>query len=349
MLSLRTASLSLAVFATAAATALASSNVRADAVADFYKGKDITLIVSSSAGGGYDLYARLIARAMPKHVPGNPGIVVQNMPGAGGVTAANNLYNIAAKDGTAIGALQNTVPFEPILGNKAAQFDPLKFEWLGSPNTEIGLLLLWHTAKASTLDEAKKIETVVGTSGTASTPAFYARILNEVFGTKLKMVGGYPGQTEAFLAVERGELDGYPSTFWSSLKATKPEWIKEKKVKLLVQYGRKPHPELPNVPVARQVAASDADKTLLDVAMAPLEAGRPYLAPPNVPADRLAALRKALMDTFKDKQFLDDAAKANLEVDAEPKSGEAIAQLLTETYNAPEAVKARMLALYNAK
>ncbi len=326
-----------------------ATTAHADAISDFYKGKDLTLIVSSSPGGGYDLYARLIARSIGKHIPGAPNAVVQNMPGAGGVTAANNLYNVALKDGSVIGALQNTVPFEPILGNKAAQFDPLKFNWLGSPNTEIGLLLVWHTAKASTLDDAKKIETVVGTSGTASTPAFYARILNSVFDTKLKMVGGYPGQTEAFLAVERGELDGYPSTFWSSLKATKPEWIKEKKVKLLVQYGRKPHPELPDVPVAREIATSADDKALLDVAMAPLEAGRPYLAPPNVPADRVAALRKALMDTFKDKEFLDAAAKSNLEVDAAPKSGEAIAQLLTETYNAPEAAKARMLSLYNVK
>ncbi len=332
------------------ATAIASATgVQADAISDFYKGKDLTIIVSSSPGGGYDLYARMIARSIGKHIPGTPNAVVQNMPGAGGITAANNLYNIALKDGSVIGALQNTVPFEPIFGNKAAQFDPLKFNWLGSPNTEIGLLLLWHTAKANTIADTRTMETVVGTSGTASTPAFYARVLNEVFNTKLKMVGGYPGQTEAFLAIERGELDGYPSTFWSSLKATKPEWIKENKVKLLVQYGRKPHPELPNVPVAREMATNDEDRALLDVSMAPLEAGRPYLAPQNVPADRVAALRKALMDTFKDKDFLEAAAKANLEVDADPKSGEAIAALLTETYNAPESAKARMLTLYNAK
>ena len=348
MLRTRSSRLALPLIGLAAALA-GSADARADAISDFYKGKDLTLVISSSPGGGYDLYARLIARSLGKHISGTPNVVAQNMPGAGGITAANYLYNIALKDGSVIGALQNTVPFEPILGNKAAQFDPLKFNWLGSPNTEIGLLLLWQTAKANTIEDTKTIETVVGTSGTASTPAFYARVLNTVFNTKLKMVGGYPGQIEAFLAIERGELDGYPSTFWSSLKATKPEWIKDNKVKILVQYGRKPHPELPKVPVARELATNDADRALLDVAMAPLEAGRPYLAPPSMPADRVAALRKALMDTFKDKEFLDAAAKANLEVDAEPKSGEAIAQLLMETYNAPEAVKARMLALYNAK
>jgi tripartite-type tricarboxylate transporter receptor subunit TctC len=348
MLRTRSSRLALPLIGLAAVLA-GAADARADAISDFYKGKDLTLVISSSPGGGYDLYARLIARSLGKHISGTPNVVAQNMPGAGGLTAANYLYNIALKDGSVIGALQNTVPFEPILGNKAAQFDPLKFNWLGSPNTEIGLLLLWHTAKANTIEDTRTIETVVGTSGTASTPAFYARVLNTVFNTKLKMVGGYPGQIEAFLAIERGELDGYPSTFWSSLKATKPEWIKDNKVKILVQYGRKPHPELPKVPVARELATNDADRALLDVSMAPLEAGRPYLAPPNVPAERVAALRKALMDTFKDKEFLDAAAKANLEVDADPKSGEAIAALLTETYNAPEAAKARMLALYNAK
>jgi tripartite-type tricarboxylate transporter receptor subunit TctC len=346
---IRSARVALSAIGFVAAVASAASTAQADAVGDFYKSKDITLIVSSSAGGGYDLYARLIARHLGDYIPSKPKVVVQNMPGAGGITAANNLYNIALKDGSVIGALQNTVPFEPILNNKAAQFDPLKFDWLGSPNTEIGLLLLWHTAKANTLEDAKKIETVVGTSGTASTPAFYARILNTVFNTKLKMVGGYPRQTEAFLANERGEIDGYPSTFWSSLKATKPDWIKNNQVKLLVQYGRKPHPELPNVPVARELTDNADDKILLDIAMAPLEAGRPYLAPPNVPADRLAALRSGMMSTFKDKDFVSDVVKSGLEVDAEPKSGEAIAALLNETYNAPEAAKARLLAIYNAK
>jgi tripartite-type tricarboxylate transporter receptor subunit TctC len=335
--------------AIALAATAAASGAQADAISDFYKGKNVDIIVSSSSGGGYDTYARLISRHLGKHIPGAPDTVVQNMPGAGGIKAANHLYTIAAKDGTAIGALQNTVPFEPILGNKAAQFDPLKFNWLGSPNTEIGLLVVWHTAKAKTFEDAKKNEVIVGTSGTASTPAFYARILNTVFDTKLKMVGGYPGQTEAFLAMERGELEGYPSTFWSSLKVVRPQWITEHKVNLLIQYGRKPHPELPNVPVARQLAQKAEDKQLLDVAMAPLEAGRPYLAPPGVPADRVAALRKGLRETFKDEEFLAEAAKAKLEVDAEPKGGEEIADLLTETYNAPEATKKRLLEIYQAK
>jgi len=332
-----------------ASLVVASTAARADAVADFYKGKDIDIIVSSSPGGGYDTYARLIARHISKHVPGAPGTVVQNMPGAGGIKAANHLYSIASKDGTAIGALQNTVPFEPILGNKAAQFDPLKFNWLGSPNTEIGMLIVWHTHQAKTFEDAKKTEVIVGTSGSASTPAFYARILNTVLGSKLKMVGGYPGQTEAFLAMERGELDGYPSTFWSSLKVVRPAWITEKQVNIMIQYGRKPHPELPNIPVARELVKTAEDRQLLDVAMAPLEAGRPYLAPPNVPADRVAALRKAMMDTFKDKAFLAEADKAKLEVDAEPKGGEDIAVLLRETYDAPAATKQRLLELYQQK
>jgi tripartite-type tricarboxylate transporter receptor subunit TctC len=345
MLSYRSARIVLSL----AGLVMAAPAARADAVSDFYKGKDIEIIVSSSPGGGYDAYARLIARHISKHLPGAPGTVVQNMPGAGGIKSANHLYSIAAKDGTAIGALQNTVPFEPILGNKAAQFDPLKFNWLGSPNTEIGMLIVWHTHQAKTFEDAKKTEVIVGTSGSASTPAFYARILNTVLGSKLKMVGGYPGQNEAFLAMERGELDGYPSTFWSSLKVVRPDWITEKKVNIMIQYGRKQHPELPNVPVARELVLTAEDRLLLDVAMAPLEAGRPYLAPPGVPAERVAALRQGLQATYKDKDFLAEAARAKLEVDAEPKSGEDIAVLLRETYNAPAATKQRLLELYQQK
>ena len=298
---------SLAVTTVALAGVLPAVAAFADGVADFYSGKSVKLIVSSSAGGGYDTYARLISRHMGAKISGRPGIVVQNMPGAGGIKAGNFLYSVAEKDGLTIGGLQNTVSFEPLLGAKAAKFDPLKFNWLGSPNSEVGLLLVWHTSPAMTLADATRRVTVVGASGAASTPAFYARILNEVFGTKLKIISGYPGQTEAFLAMERGELEGYPSTFWGSLKATRSDWIKERKVRLLVQYGLKPHPEIPDVPVARTLAKTEADRRLLDVANAPLILGRPYVAPPGVPLDRLAALRKGLMTTFADAAFLAEA------------------------------------------
>lgn len=313
---------------------------------EFYQDKTVKLVVSSSPGGGYDTYARLIARHLGNIIPGEPDIMVQNMPGASGIKAGNYLYQIAEQDGTVIGALQNSVPFDPLLGVKAAQFDPLGFNWLGSPNSEVGMLLVWHTTPVDSFAEAVKRPIIVGSSGAASTPSFYARILNDVFDTKLKLINGYPGQTEAFLAMEKGELEGYPSTFWGSLKATKPDWIRDKQVKILLQYGQHPHPELPDVPVARDLAKSAEDKLLLDIAMAPLEVGRPYVAPPHVPAARVAALRAALMGTFQDEGFLQEAAKLRLEVDATPQTGEDIQAVLMRTYTAPKAVIDRLIAIY---
>ena len=319
---------------------------RADDTAAFYSGKDVKLVVSSSPGGGYDTYARLISRHIGPFIPGKPSIVVQNMPGAGGIKAGNFLYNVAARDGTVIGGLQNGVAFEPLFRRKEARFDPLKFNWLGSPNSEVGLLLVWDSVPVKTLADATRRVTVVGSSGAASTPAFYARILNDVFGTRLKLISGYPGQTEAFLAMERGELEGYPSTFWSSLKATRPDWIADKKVRLLVQYGLKAHPELPDVPVARDLATSADDKALLDLAMAPLVLGRPYLAPPEVPKARVGALRDALRASFLDKGFLAEAKKLRLEVDPSPQTGDDMAALLKATYAAPKPVVERLIKIY---
>jgi len=313
---------------------------------EFYQGKTVKLVVSSSPGGGYDTYARVIARHLGNVIPGEPDVMVQNMPGASGIKAGNYLFQIAEQDGTVIGALQNSVPFEPLLGVKAAQFDPLGFNWLGSPNSEVGLLLVWHTTSVDTFADAVKHPIIVGSSGAASTPSFYARILNSVFDTQLKLINGYPGQTEAFLAMEKGELEGYPSTFWGSLKATKPDWIRDKQVKILVQYGQQPHPELPDVPVARDLAKTADDKQLLDVAMAPLVIGRPYVAPPHVPAYRVAALRAALMGTFQDENFLQEAARLRLEVDATPQTGEDIQAVLMRTYAAPRAVLDRLIAIY---
>lgn len=320
--------------------------IAAGANTDFYQGKTVKLVVSSSPGGGYDTYARVISRHLSQFIPGEPDVIVQNMPGAGGIKAGNYLYHVAEKDGTVIGALQNSVPFEPLLGVRAAQFDPLKFNWLGSPNSEVGLLLVWHTSPVNSLADAAKTQVVVGASGAASTPAFYARILNTVFDTRLKLINGYPGQTEAFLAMEKGEVDGYPSTFWGSLKTTRPDWIRDNQVKILVQYGEKPHPELPGVPVARDLAQRDEDKQLLDVAMAPLVVGRPYVAPPNVPANRVAALRAALAGTFRDVAFLKEADKLRLEVDATPQTGEDIRNVLARTYATPKPVLDRLIAIY---
>src|SRR5215475_9824928 len=267
----------------AMALAACCASARADAVSDFYKGKELRLVISTTVGTGYDAYARAVGRHLGRHLPANPSIVPQNMPGAGGITMANHIYAVAPKDGTVFGMIQNTVPFEPLFENKAALFDPVRFNWLGTPATEVGLFIVYHTAKIRTLRDAQSHEFVAGTTGTASTPAFYGRLFNQLLGLKTRLVGGYPGQLELLLAMEKGEIDAMTSPFWSSLKVQRPQWYSEKTVAILFQYGAAPHPALKDVPFAPNLLPSTADKFLLAAASAPLETGRPIAAPPGVP------------------------------------------------------------------
>jgi tripartite-type tricarboxylate transporter receptor subunit TctC len=316
----------------------------ADAIADFYKGKAITLVVSSSAGGGYDTLARTVARFLGRHVPGNPAVIVKNMAGAGGITATNFLYNAAEKDGSQIGLLQNNTPFEPLLGAKEARYDPSKFEWLGTPSVETGVLVVWNASPVNSLADITRHETTVGAAGVNSTPAFYARLINDVFGTKLKIIVGYPGQTEAFMAMERGEIDGYPSVFLSTLQATKADWLPEKKIKALLYYGPEKRPELAHVAYAPELVTNEDDKALLDAAFAPLTLGRPLVMPPGVPAERLAAMRKALAETFADPDFFAESKRLGLGDNA-ARSGEEAQDAIRRAYAAPSRVLDRLRKL----
>jgi tripartite-type tricarboxylate transporter receptor subunit TctC len=320
-------------------TASGASHVSAQSIEDFYKGKTVSLVVSSATGGGYDTLARLVSRHLPKHIPGNPQVVVRNMPGAGGITATNHLYSVAARDGTVIGAVQNNTPFEPLFGTKQANYDARRFNWLGSPSVETGLLTVWAGSPIKTLDDARRNELKLGSSGANSTPSFYGRLMNSTLGLKLRMIVGYPGQNDALVAMERGELDGYPSAFYNSLMATRSSWIPEGKVNLLVQYGAEKEPQLPNVPFIFDVLKTDADKALWRVAVAPLGAGRPYLLPPETPADKVAAMRKAFKDAITDKEFLAEQEKLKLGADT-PRSGEQVLALIEEAYKAsPEVIE----------
>ena len=292
---------------------------RADAVSDFYKGKDLRLIISSTVGGGYDVYARTIARHLGRHIPGNPNIVPQNMPGAGGIAAANHIYAIAPKDGSVIAAIQNTVPFEPFFENKAAVFDAAKLSWLGTPTTEVGMYIVWHASKVKSLRDAQTMEMIAGGAGAASTPAFYGRVFNQILHMKARLVTGYPGQNEILLAMENGEVEAMPSPFWSSLKVQRPKWYPEATIRVLFQYGAAPHPELQGVPFALDLLDNAADKILLTAASAPLALGRPYAAPPGIPADRLAALRAAFDAMVRDPAFQAEATRRNLYI--EPTAG----------------------------
>jgi tripartite-type tricarboxylate transporter receptor subunit TctC len=328
----------------AVAVAICTSIAAADEVEDFYRGKTVTIIVSNPPGGGYDLLSRTIAPTLAKYIPGRPNVIVQNMPGAAGILATNHLFTIAAKDGTVIGGISNTVPFEPLLGTAEARFDPLAFNWLGSPTVETGLLGVWHTVLVYSIEDAKTREVTIGANGPHSTPSFYAKLLNETLGTKLKLVMGYPGQNEFNLAMEKGEVDGTSSLFYSSLVGTRPTWLTEKKIRLLVQYGFEKHPKLPDVPFATDLARNADDVSLMQAAYAALGVGRPYVMPPGVPAARVRAVQQALSATFKDTDFLARAQSLQLET-AAAKSGEQLRDIVARAYAISPQVKARLKAL----
>jgi tripartite-type tricarboxylate transporter receptor subunit TctC len=333
-----------AAFALGVAAWLGASDACAQTGSNFYKGKTVTLVVSSSAGGGYDVMGREIAKYLGRHIPGNPRVVVSNMPGAGGIVAMNYFYRNAPKDGTFIGGMQNNTPFEPLLGTKEAQYDATKFNWLGSPSAEVGLIAVWRNVPVNSIADLKKREITVGSSGANSTPSFYARLINETLGTKMRIVVGYPGQNEVYFAMERGEVDGFPSLFYNTLNATKPNWRAEKNIKLILQYGLEKEPALPDVPSALDLAANAEDRQLLQAGLAEVTLGRPYLMPPGVPADRVALMRKALADTFRDPGLQADSKRMSLGVNA-PKTGEQIQHLIAQTYSASPQVIGRLRKL----
>ncbi len=311
--------------------------------ADFYRGKTVTIVVSSSSGGGYDITARTIAQHLGRHIAGNPRVVVQNMPGAGGIVAMNYFYAGAPKDGTFIGAMQNNTPFEPLLGTKEAKYDPTKFNWLGSPSVEVGLVAVWHTVPVNTIADLKTREITMGSSGASSTPSFYARLLNETLKTKMKIVVGYPGQNEVYLAMERGEVDGFPSLFYNTLNATRPHWRTDKTLKLLLQYGLEKEPSLPQVPSAVDLVTNPDDLLLLKAGLAEVTLGRPYLMPPGVPADRVETMRKAFRDTFSDPTFRNEAERLSLGI--EPRDGAQVEALIAQTYRTPPRIVERLRRL----
>jgi tripartite-type tricarboxylate transporter receptor subunit TctC len=297
---------------------------------DFYRGKSIDLYINVSVGGGYDLYARMLARHIGKHIPGNPTILPKNMEGGGGMRLANWLANIGPKDGTAIGALARAAAFEPLLGNKGAQYDGTKFNWIGSANDEVSVCVAWYTSGIKTFEDAKKTQLVVGSGGISDDTYQYPALLNNMFGAKFKMVPGYPGGNDINLAMERGEVQGRCSIPWSTVKATRRFWIDEHKVNLLMQYSLAKHRDLPDVPLVMDLAKTDEQRTILKLIFGRQVMGRPFAAPPGVPKERVELLRKAFMDTMADKDFLAEAEKAKFEIT--PVSGEKIEALVAEVY-----------------
>lgn len=332
-----------ALFGTAAATMQARA---ADAVADFFRGKTVTLIVSSAADGGYDRLARAVAKHMFAYIPGKPEIAVRNMPGAGGIIAANYLASGANKDGLVIACLQANTALEPLLGTKQAEYDANRINWLGTPSVETGLLMVWQKSPVTTLEDATKIPLKAGTSGHNSAPAFFARLLNETLGTKLEIVVGFRGQAGAWQAMEKGDIDTYGMTYWSSLTSARKKWLQDKSIRILLQYGPEKVAELSGVPYAPDLLKTPADRAFFEAATLQMSLGRPFAAPPGVPSDRVAALRKALMDTFNDEKFQRDVRRIGLLVN-NPRSGEQLQQQIANAYRAPAETVARLRRIAN--
>ena len=314
-----------------AATAIPAT---AQSVESFYKGKNLDLFIGYSTGGGYDTYGRIVARHMGKHIPGSPTFVPKNLPGAGSLLLVNQLYNTLPKDGSVIGIFARAAAWEPLFGNAQAKFDPTKLNWLGSGNNEVSICAFWHTAGLTSTEQFLKAPLVVGGTGPGADTDNFPLTLNNVLGTQLKLITGYPGGNDVNVAIERGEVQGRCGWSWSSVKATRPDWLRDKKIFIPVQFALAKHEDLPNVPLVLDLATDEKQRQILEVIFAAQPMGRPFAAPPNVPADRVKALRAAFDATFKDKEFLAEAQKAKLEID--PVSGVEVEKIVNRIAGMPK-------------
>lgn len=311
-------------------------------VASFYKGKQIRIVVGSAAGGGYDINARVVARYLGKYIPGNPTIIVENMPGAASLTMANSLYNSQPRDGTVIGTAINSIPTVALLNPIGVHFNPNDFTWIGSTNSEVYATYVWHTAPVQSYTDLLKQELIVGAeTGTAEVD--FPLTANALLGTKFKIIRGYKGTTDIHKAMESGEVQGVGGSGYAVLKAINADWLAEKKVKVILQWGFHKDPELLDVPSVLDSASSEADKQALRLVLSRLEYSRPFFAPPSLPPERTAALRNAFNLTMKDPGFLADEAKVHMEV--VPTSGEDVAALVGQISGSPASVVARVRAI----
>lgn len=303
----------------------------------FYQGKQITMVVGSAPSGGYDLYARLLARHWPQLIPGTPNIVVQNMDGAGSLVATNFIANTAPRDGTTVGGVQNHMGFEPLLGmtgpRENVRFKAQELNWLGSAAKEVPVVAVWHESPIMTLDDAFKQEVLMGSSGIATSDSVYANVMNAMLGTKFKVIAGYKSQGELGAAMERGEVAGRAGWFTSSLTSTRGDWLRDKKVRVLAQLALEKHPDFPDVPLVLDWAKSADVKPQLEFSLAWMLMGRPFVAPPAVPADRVKLLRDSFMQAMAAPGLLEEAKKLKLEIS--PMSGVEIDQLLAKYYKTP--------------
>jgi len=310
------------------------------AVEDFYKGKTINVVIGYPTGGSYDIYMRTVMRHMGRHLPGAPGFVPMNMPGAGSLRAANHLFNVAPRDGATLGVFGRGIPFEPLFGNKAAKFDALKFTWIGSVSDEVSICAAWHTTGVTSFKQVRDRELIIGASSAGADSVVFPTVLNAVLGTRFKIIPGYVDGDVVALAMERGELQGRCGWSWSAVRTQTPHLLQEPmKINVLVQLGLNKHADLKHVPLVMELAQTDEQRELLTLIFARQSMAYPLIAPPQVPADRAEALRAAFDATMKDKDFL-AAAKAS-KLDVNPTTGKEILRLIEQVYSASPDLIAR--------
>jgi tripartite-type tricarboxylate transporter receptor subunit TctC len=325
------------LIALAAAALVGGSRAVAEPVADFYKGKIVKFVLSAGEGGGYGTYATVLLPYMERYIPGNPKIIIQHMQGAGGVVAANNLYNVLPRDGTVFALIhRGAVSTTPLYGAGNIMFDPTKFGWIGSMNSEVSLCASWFTTPVKTFADLKRYPIVVGSVGPGGDEFIFTNFIDNVFGAKMKLISGYNSGGAIDLAMERGETEGRCGWSWSTIITTKPAWIEEKKVRLLVQIGVAKHPDLPDVPLIYDFVKNEEQRQITDIIVSPQLMGRPLLAPPGLPTERLSTLRSALESSMKDPKFVEDAKKQNLEISYV--SGERIEAMLKRLYAMPKPI-----------
>lgn len=328
-----------------ASIAFIASPAQAQNVSEFYKGKTIQIMVGFGAGGGYDLYARALARHLGKHMPGQPAVVVQNMEGAGSVRAANYVYSGSPKDGTVIAAVNQNAPMYQLLGGTAARFEAAGMQWLGSMANSNGLLYTWAASGIKTLDDAKTREVPLGAVGTSSDSFIFPTIVNELLGTKFKPINGYAGTAQIHLAMERGEVMGRGGNSWASVQTSDRAWLDEHKINILLQVGFRKEPELPDVPLLLDLVKGDDAVGIVKVMSLPTALGYGHWVAPGIPSGRLAALRAAYAATMKDPEFLQDAEKQHMLIRAQ--DGAALQGLVKQATTAPKAALERTAKILN--
>lgn len=319
------------------AAAATFGTAQADEIEEFYSGKTVQMIVGYSAGGGYDLYARTLARHIGNHIPGNPNVVVRNVPGAGSMVATNQIANTLPQDGTIIGTVGRGMAFEPLFGNEQAQFAPRDLGWLGSMNNETSICAAWHTSGVETYEDLYETELTVGGTGAGADTDLFPKVMYELLGMQFVPISGYPGGNDVLLAMERGEVQGRCGWSWSSARANNPEWFEDGgEVNLLFQMSLEKHPELPDTPLVTDFAETEFEEQVLNLLFARQVMGRPFVTTPNVPEERLRALRQAFVATMEDEDFLRDARNQNLELSWV--DGDRIQQIISDAVDYPSDV-----------